>query len=214
MKLLFVGNSHTYYNSMPDTVRRLLVATGQKVHITMLTEGGKNLAFHASSPNTIFNIRCGEYDMLIAQDRASGFDAATFQNSARALLDAATKAGTKFFLFMPWTGRDNRGAQRAMTEVYHRFCRTGNCMFAPVGEVFSRLLVTEAPDLFYREDGNHTTPLGSYVAAVTIFYTITGRKRVLDPEDIKDPGIAAGFPAELCRKIHTEACHTTRLYNG
>lgn len=48
MKLLFIGNSHTYYNSMPEIVKRLLEATGQKTHVTMLTESGKNLLHHVS----------------------------------------------------------------------------------------------------------------------------------------------------------------------
>ena len=66
----------------------------------------------------------------------------------------------------------------------------------------------------YREDGNHATPLGSYAAAVTLFYAITGRKRTVDPTKINDPGIAAGYDPALCRRIHTEACFVTRLYNG
>ena len=214
MKLLFIGNSHTYYNSLPDTVLRLLEATGQKSHVTMLAEGGKGLGYHASSPNAALNIRCGKYDAVIAQDRASSFDPAAFRDGVKSLKEMTERAGSQFFLYMPWAGRDNRAAQRNMTEAYHNFCRANGCFFAPVGEVFTRLLHTEAPDLLYREDGNHATPIGSYVAAVTIFYTVTGRKRVINVDTIKDPGIAAGFDRDLCQRIHTEACRMTRLYNG
>lgn len=214
MKLLFIGNSHTYYNSMPEMVLRLLEATGQKSHVTMLAEGGKGLHYHASSPNTIFNIRCGKYDAIIVQDKATAFDPVVFRDSAKALKELADKAQTSFYLYMPWAGRENRVAQRTMTEAYHNFCRSTGCQLAPAGEVFSRMLLTEPADTLYREDGNHATPLGSYVAAVCIFYTITGRKRIIHVRDLKDPGIAAGFPEELCQKIHTEACRTARLYNG
>ena len=214
MKLLFIGNSHTYYNSMPETVLRLLEATGIKAHVTMLTEGGKGLTHHTASPNVPFNIRCGGYDAIIAQDRATGFDPVAFREGAKALKDLADKAGSAFYLYMPWAGRDNRAAQRPMTEAYHSFCRSTGCEMAPAGEVFSRLLLTEPPEALYREDGNHATPLGSYLAAVTVFYAITGRKRVVNVDSIKDPGIAAGLSPELCRHIHTEACRTTRLYNG
>ena len=80
--------------------------------------------------------------------------------------------------------------------------------------MFSRILLTESPDLLYHEDGNHASPVGSYIAAVSIFYTITGRKRIINVEDLNDPGIALGIPAELCQRIHTEACRMSRLYNG
>ena len=32
--------------------------------------------------------------------------------------------------------------------------------------------------------------------------------------EIDDPGLAMGFPAELCQRVHTEACRTMRLFNG
>ena len=214
MKILFIGNSHTYYGSMPDVVRRLLEATGQKTHVTMLTEGGKGLVFLSGTPDTIFNIRCGGYDAVVAQDRASAFDPVQFRQGAKAIKDMADKAGSAFYLYMPWAGRDNRAAQHDMTEAYHAFCRANDCEMAPAGEVFGRLLLTERPEALYREDGNHATFLGSYAAAVTIFYTVTGRKRVINVNDIKDPGVAAGLLPELCQKVHTEACRTARLYNG
>lgn len=214
MKLLLIGNSHTYYNSMPETLARLFAATGQKTHVTMLAEGGRDLAAHVNLPATAFNIRCGQYDAVIAQERVSGFTAATLTGGARTLLDMAQRAGSQFFLYMPFVPKDARELQRAMTETYHTFCRANNCLFAPVGEVFTRLLSAEPPEALYREDGKHATPLGSYVAAVTLFYTVSGRKRILNISEIEDPGVKAGFPAELCQKIHTESCHMTRLYNG
>lgn len=214
MKLLFIGNSHTYYNAMPNTVRQLLAATGHKAHVTMLGAGGKSLVHHAADPTVLFNIRCGEYDAVIVQERAAGFESASFHDGAKALKELVDRVGSRFYLYMPWVGRDNRGAQGGMTESYHAFCRTNSCFFAPVGEVFSRLLLTEPTDVLYREDGNHATPIGSYAAALTIFYTITGRKRVLQVSEIDDPGVGVGFPAELCQKIHTEACHMARLFNG
>jgi len=214
MKLLFIGNSHTYYNALPETVRRLLEITGQKSHVTMLSVGGKGLTYHASDPTALFNIRCGGYDAVIVQDRATGFDPIAFRDAAKTLKDLTEKAGARFFLYMPWAARDNRAAQAPMTEAYHAFCRVNSCAFAPAGEVFSRLLLTQAPETLYRDDGNHATALGSYAAAVTVFYVITGRKRVLRVDDIEDPGIKAGIPTELCQRIHTEACHMARLYNG
>ena len=214
MKLLFVGNSHTYYNSMPDIVRRLFEATGQKAHVTMLAVGGKGLAYHATAHNTSFNIRCGGYDAVIVQDKATGFEAVGFRDAAKAIKEMADRAGSQLYLYMPWAARESRSLQNAMTDTYQDFCRANGCFFAPTGEVFGRLLLTESADLLYREDGNHATPFGSYVAAVTIFYTVTGRKRIMKVEDFKDPGIAMGFPVALCQKVHTEACRMMRLFNG
>ncbi len=215
MKLLFIGNSHTYYNGMPDIVRRLFEATGQKAHVTMIAEGGKGLAYHVAAPNTTFNVRCGGYDAVIAQDKVAGFDENAFRLSAASLSETVKKSGSTFYLYMPWISlREQPEAQEAMTTVYRKFCYANGCFFAPAGEVFAKLLETEPLEALYREDGCHATTFGSYVAAVTIFYTVTGRKRVMKVADLDDPGIKMGFPLELCQRVHTEACRTMRLHNG
>ena len=214
MKLLFIGNSHTYYNAMPQIVQELFAAVGQKVHVTMLTVGGKNLAYHAASHNALFNIRYGGYDAVIVQEKATGFEPGAFRDGAKLLKEMADAVGSAFYLYMPWAARDSRNLQNDMTDVYQQFCRANGCFFAPAGEVFGRLLLSQSADLLYREDGNHATPLGSYAAATTIFYTVTGRKRILKVTEIEDPGVKMGFPAELCQLVHTEACRTMRLFNG
>ena len=46
-----------------------------------------------------------------------------------------------------------------MTDAYHAFCRANGCLFAPAGEVFTRILLHEPAETLYREDGNHATPV-------------------------------------------------------
>ncbi|MBE6555100.1 MAG: hypothetical protein E7663_02530 [Ruminococcaceae bacterium] len=214
MKLLFIGNSHTYYNDLGATVLKLLEAVGTRPHVTISTTGGKSLVYHTTKHDVLFNIRYGGYDVVIAQDQASSFDPASFRVGAEELKRLAEESGARFYLYMPWACRDDRKSQHVMTDAYLSFCRNHGCRFAPVGEVFSRILQHEQADALYREDGNHATPLGSYIAAVTIFYMLTGRKRMISPRSIADPGIAAGFDEELCRRIHAEACRIVRLYNS
>ena len=215
MKLLFIGNSHTFYNAMPQTVQELFAAVGQKVHITMLAAAGKGLSYHATSQNAAFNVRYGGYDLVIAQEKVSGFEPGAFRDSAKILKSMCDDAGAAFYLYMPWTARGERAAQCEMTDVYQSFCRENGCFFAPAGEVFAKLLATPAvADKLYREDNKHASAFGSYVAALTVFYTVTGRKRIIRVTDIEDPGVRMGFPAELCQLAHTQACRMMRLFNG
>ena len=214
MKLLFIGNSHTYVNSVPAIVRQLLEQTGTHTHTTMIALGGKTLDFYTERSMTHFNIRHGEYDVMIAQDRASVFDPKLFLEGAEKLRREAAQVGTKMLLYMPWALRDNRAAQAEMTETYLAFARQNDIPLAAAGEVFGRLLQHYPADLLYHPDGNHATFVGSYAAALTIFYTLTGRKRTLLLDKINDPGIAEGLDEALCRQCHTEACYIARLYNA
>ena len=214
MKLLFIGNSHTYFNEVPATVLALLRATGVKAHVTMLASGGKNLAFHAASSAAAFNIKHGEYDFVIIQDKGAAFERESFESNALKLKEMIDEAGSKMLLYMPWSLLSNRDTQKDMTAAYLDFAEKNHVLLAAAGEAFGRVLQQEDASLLFSADGNHATPLGSYLAALTIFYTLTGRKRVLSPDSIKDPGLAAGFSPLHCRSFHVEACHTARLYNG
>ena len=43
IKILFIGNSHTYYNDMPAIAKDIFAAAGLDAEVTMLTQGGKCL---------------------------------------------------------------------------------------------------------------------------------------------------------------------------
>ena len=47
MKVLFVGNSHTYYNDMPRLFAMMCARlTGDEPEVTMLAYSGRSLAWH------------------------------------------------------------------------------------------------------------------------------------------------------------------------
>lgn len=214
MNLLLIGNSHTYYNAMPATLAELLRATGEKARVTMLAQGGKDLLYHAASQNAAFNIRYGQYDTVILQDRVSGFDESAFRQGAAALTEMAREAGSAVLLYLPFSGRNDPAGQEKLTATYLAFCRERHVDVAPVGEAFAHLLRSVPPEKLYREDGQHATPYGSYIAALTLFYALTGRRRALSPDKFDDPGIALGFKPDECRTAHEEALLAVRLVCG
>jgi hypothetical protein len=214
MKLLFIGNAHTEHHAMPSIVARFFEAMGQKIHVTMITLPGKDLAYHLSSPCTLFNIRHGEYDAVIAQDRASFFEPAELERNAKLFMDTVRDAGADACLYMPFAPLASRAQQKEMTHAYADFCTENKCKLAPVGEVFFRLSRQSALPSLYAENGKHASPFGSYVAAVTIYYILTQRKRIMRIEDAADPGVNMGFSPDVCRLVHAEAVRTVRLHNA
>ena len=73
MRLLFLGNSHTYYNDMPFLAAELLRAGGDAVEVAMLTRGGQSLAGHLQNEQTRFNLLYGGWDLCLAQEVTSEF---------------------------------------------------------------------------------------------------------------------------------------------
>ena len=64
LRLLFIGNSHTYCNDMPLYVRAMARECGFDCEVTMLAHGGWYLEQHANEPDVRFNILYGKYDYV------------------------------------------------------------------------------------------------------------------------------------------------------
>ena len=51
LKVLFIGNSHTYYNDMPVMVQHRASEAGFDCHVTMIAHGGWYLEQHVDEPD-------------------------------------------------------------------------------------------------------------------------------------------------------------------
>lgn len=206
MNFLFIGNSHTYVNEVPRIVKDLFAEAGKQVNVSMVTQGGKSLLWHSEQRNASFNIRNGGYDAVILQDQATGFTAESFAEGLdRLVADGLAKVDSRRVLYMVWAHRNTPEMQPDMTAAYRAGAKKHNAALAPVGEIWYRLLA-ETPSLeLFCEDGNHATPLGSYLAACTLFYLLANRTEPLLPDD--DNAIAArlGLDPALCRRMHLAA---------
>ena len=207
MKILFIGNSHTYYNELPRIVRDLFASVGRHVEPVMQTEGGKGIIYHCSREDILFNVRYGNYDVIVMQDKATNFDAEQFAQGMDTLAEKGLSCtNARRVLYMPWANQVSPEKQPEMTAAYRAAAAKHNCALAPVGEIWHALLRKQPELALYRADGNHATPLGSYLAACAIFYTITGRVRPLRPADDDALINRLALDPALCRSIHTVVC--------
>lgn len=217
MKILFIGNSHTYYNELPQIVKELLEYTGVKTHVTMSTEGGKGLIYHCNREDVNFNIRHGDYDVVVLQDKASNFNPEDYKEGGRILMrNSLASSPARRVLYMVWARRMEKEKQEIITRAHTEFGQEIGAAVAPAGEVWHKML-RETPDLegqLYRPDGNHATPLGSYLAATTLFYTITGRQRPIVLKEGAQPSTRLEIDPELARRIHKEACAMVKKFRA
>jgi len=94
LRILFVGNSHTYANALPYLVREMIRARHgpDACDVWSLTTGGRNLAWHAAEPGTVQAISLtgagssfpGLSDLLLSSEGAfhSALTAAVCRNAA------------------------------------------------------------------------------------------------------------------------------------
>ncbi len=176
MKILFIGNSHTFFNDMPATAADMLAElTGEKVDVTMLAYSYKELDWHMKSEYFAvrFNIMYGGYDYCVAQQAAHPFpgDLQTAEQLMR-IADLCRSVGTEPVLIQTWQEKGKPEQQAKLSMGNARAARMTNTLLAPVGTVWTRLL-KEHPEIdLYERDGEHAGPYGAYLEALTIVSAI------------------------------------------
>lgn len=176
-KILFIGNSHTYFNDMAGMFAQLCAAHPDigPVHIAQLTHGGVSLCWHRDEPEARFNIQYGGYDYVVLQQAAHPFDGETaLLQGAQALGKWIRESGATPVLYMTWAQKAYPQNQEEMSAAYEKAARLLPAKLAPVGRAWQQVR-KDAPQLeLYYTDGAHASAAGSYLAACTILTAIFG----------------------------------------
>lgn len=170
MRILFIGNSHTYYNDMPQMVAEICQKNHVEVNITMLAHGGKGWDFHVEEPEVKFNILYGGYDAVVLQHTAHPMgDLSVMSQCGKKLIRLVQEASARPILYMTWTTKkDGASAQASMSNAYLELQKETGCELAPVGERWWKYHEEHPEAELYDEDGKHASKTGSQLAASVI----------------------------------------------
>ncbi len=173
LNILFIGNSHTYYNDMPRLVKRRADEEGYNCRVTMLAHPNWFLSQHVDEPEARFNILYGKYDYVVLQEHAHPFGPEEeFLNAAIVLNKMIREAGSTPIIYECWAKKDEPELQDHMNMVHRHIAEEIGALIAPVGENWW-IYKESWPDLeMYADDGQHASPAGSDFAAKYIWETI------------------------------------------
>lgn len=196
-RVLFLGNSYTASNNLPNLVSQMATNTGDILIYDSNTPGGHRLMNHASNTTTLNKINADNWDFvtLQAQSQETSWSEAQMQTElypfATQLVNAIrnNNACSQPLFYMTW-GRENGDAQNcefvpwvctyegmddAIRNTYTFMAEENTSEVAPVGAVW-RYLRTHHPEVdLYSGDGSHPSLAGSYAAACA-FYTMIYKK--------------------------------------
>lgn len=177
MNILFIGNSMTYYNTLCSVVEDLANHYGHKVKCTAATNGGYTLIRNAKADNVITAIQKGGYDKVIIQDIVGSFDADNHMEGVQTITEMIKQYSpdAKIYSYEPWPTKDSILGENSklpyFTYYYIKAAKKYCNGVAPAGEAFYDMYKTEGKD-YYCTDGKHPMPLGTFVSATSVFYTI------------------------------------------
>lgn len=173
MRVLFIGNSHTYFNDMPQIFAEMVRQEGIPCEVTMIAHGGWYLAQHQAEPETRFNILYGNYDYVVLQEYAHPFGPEEkMYEAARQLNQWIREAGSIPVAYMTWAEKVNEAGQERMSAAYEHMAEEIGAVLAPVGREWWKVFHDGTDTELYYVDGEHASPAGSRLAASVIWKAI------------------------------------------
>ena len=192
MEVLFLGNSYTNSNNLPQLLRDLALSKGDTLIYGSNTPGGYTLEGHSSNSSSQALIAQGNWDYVILQDqsqRPSLPDSLVEIHSIPYAIQLAQQIRSANpisipMFFMTW-GRKNgdaancawwpavctyAGMQSVLRKNYLRMADTTNAQVGAVGAVWREVRAKDPGIELYTADGSHPSLAGSYLAACS-FYT-------------------------------------------
>ncbi len=188
-KILFIGNSYTFYNDMPTLFQRILQQNGYaKVRVYSVTVGGWTLQQHndPAEPNggkkVAEELKEGGYDYVVLQEQSTRpiTDPALFYDGVRALAEKFRKIGAEPILYQTWGRKEGSSTLRELNltneSMAHKLAAAYTAIgeelsipVAPVGWAFRDVHTNKEAGIdLYDPDLTHSSKNGSYLAALTI----------------------------------------------
>jgi hypothetical protein len=202
--ILFIGNSYTYFNNVPEMVAALMAeGAGCHVQTRMIAPGGAELRKQWADDHTRAALTERKWDYVILQEQSSLGRDYWVDGNARVVGDelfapaaalwskAARDAGAQPVFYLTWSRKGTPEDQAALNHAYFSAAHLAGAPVAPVGIAW-QLVRRERPDLeLYWKDGSHPSPAGSYLAACAIYATLLHR----DPSGL--PSRITGTPISV-----------------
>ena len=181
MKVLFIGNSHTFYNDMPATFADLYeAAEGVRPQVTLLGHPGRRWDWHWQEYYELrFNLMYGAYDYCVIQQAAHPFPGReTTLEYGEKLIALCKECGVTPVVCMTWAEKAHPENQQIMCETYEQLTQEQGALLSPVGRIWKEVL-RQAPEVgLYYLDGAHASAYGSYLIALIHYSVITGKSPV------------------------------------
>ena len=194
LRVLFVGNSFTYFNKMPDMVSEIAKTQKKPLIVQSITKGGQRFSGHLQNENLRTALTTQHWDFVVLQEQSSAPAMPTEVvikevYPAAKSLDSLAHIGSpevQVVFYMTWAHKYGsrhevegyplvmtyEGMQERLKTSYLEMTYRNGAICAPVGMAWQQVR-EERPNLqLYKQDCYHPSKLGSYLIANVIYTTL------------------------------------------
>jgi hypothetical protein len=198
-RVLFIGNSYTYVNNMPQIVSDIATSMGDTLVWDIQAPGGAAFYDHCTDATTLSKIQAGNWNYVVLQEQSQTpalpdvLVQGMFPQPRKldSLVNAYNSCAETIF-YMTW-GRKNGDASNCsfytvqynwpwyctylgMDSVirlrYRMMADTNQSIISPAGAVWRYIRSLHPSIELYDADGSHPSPAGSYAVACAFYVTL------------------------------------------
>ena len=197
MKVLFIGNSYTFFSDLPELFRALAEKNGKEIEVSSVTRGGWSMIKYLDNGDENTEklnaaLEKAPYDVVILQDHSiiSIKEPEKFADGMTRMKERLEGKTARVVLYQTWTRREghktlteNGWTRKEMhdvvTSAYRGMAAELGTEISLVGECFYAISEAHPEIDLYNPDGTHPSYEGSALAAICHYRTIYGEL----PED-------------------------------
>ena len=172
LRVLFVGNSLTYSNDLPEIVAALAKSARQK-KLVFKTVAYPNFGledhWNKGEVQRLLAKRKWDYVILQQGPSASAEGRSSLIDYSKKFAGAIAAGGAKTGLFMVWTSADRKKDFAGVSASYNAAAKEAGAVIFPVAEAWLAAWKRDPKLALYSSDGFHPGPAGSYLAALVIY---------------------------------------------
>lgn len=230
-KVLFIGNSYSYYNNGIATMYSNLLRTSGlwrngEFGTRQKTISGGRLAEHLTGISELLTLpNTQSWDMVILQEYSNGpiknsKSIKEFQQSSGELAKIIREHDATPVFFMTWAYKGNKAMVQQLRDAYVAQANKLNMLVVPVGLAFAASQakfpaielynkdvqgLDEQGQVVYSAIEKHPSLAGSYLAACVFYATLQGKS----PAGIS---YTAGLPQEQARQLQDLGWQTSQQF--
>ncbi len=190
-RILFVGNSHIFYNDLSGTFARIANAFGYKSDVYELSKGHYSLKQYANPEDSLGElfdktVTGKKWDFVVLQENISTALSTSAEEDmfpyARALDEKVKSSGGQTAFLMTWAPRDGKKEglkkksceelQSVMASNYMTISNELDDLVIPAGIGFMRCTSSYPEIELWDKDGYHPSPAGTYLTACMAYAVV------------------------------------------
>lgn len=178
LNILFVGNSYTYFNNLPQLVSIISDSTKTKLVTKKSTIGGARLSEHwlgERGLKTKTLIKDGEFDIVVLQEYSMGAvdEPENTKKYLKLFSNYIKENNAKPYYYLTWAREKAPQFQNNINQVFMDSAVENEGIIVPAGKAWARALELRPTIELYDPDGSHPSALGTFLTACVFVATLT-----------------------------------------